>query len=219
MPNTTVGANAPSLPNRRAFLSLVSAAGAVSLAPAAIAEAAPPPGAAIGPCDIAASLDRWRRAVAMTCAAIERFEAADEAEIKPAMPDKLRVQRDDWHGITTFADEGFYEDGKWIARRVYGERAADEIHREKEEEMTFWQPRLGLQPWSVRRVHGSRKSSPRSTRGKLRARKRSAHLRRREPRWSRKRRRRTTPSPRSPLPPHPCRRLRRSSMCSATTTP
>jgi hypothetical protein len=150
MPNTTVGANAPSLPNRRAFLSLVSAAGAVSLAPAAIAKAAPPRGAAIDPCDIGASLDRWRRAVAATCAAVERFEAADEAEIEPPMPDKLRVQRDDWHGITSFADDGFYEDGKWIARRVYGERAADQVHRMKEEETVFWRPSLTLHPWSVK---------------------------------------------------------------------
>jgi hypothetical protein len=64
------------------------------------------------------------------------------------MPDQLRQRRDDWHGIRSFAEDGSYQDGKWIAG-VYGERAADEIHREKEVKSTFWQPGLTSHPWSV----------------------------------------------------------------------
>jgi hypothetical protein len=147
------GERLPSRPvGRRAFLRSFAAA-AVTLAPGAtIAIADPGVSAPIDPGDVAASLDRWRRAVARSCAAIERFDAAEEASLslKPAMPEQLRVRHDDWHGITTFAEKGFHDDGKWIARRVYGERAADEIHREKEEEITFWQPGLGLQPWSAK---------------------------------------------------------------------
>jgi hypothetical protein len=133
---------------RRAFLRSFAAA-AVALAPgAAIIAVAEPAGAPIG--DIAASLDRWRGAVARIGAAVERFQAAEEASLslKPAMPDQLRQRRDDWHGIRSFAEDGSYQDGKWIAG-VYGERAADEIHREKEVKSTFWQPGLTSHPWSV----------------------------------------------------------------------